>query len=312
MQRSRPSQTARRAAPLILGLLALAGCKAPLLSVDDAVVLPGEKTRLIACVEREPVLGLCKDVEQVRVHFDVDESEVGAAKTDEDGVAEVKHKLLPGTENYEARVLVDGRELRALGRVFTWDKDRVIIVVDIDHTIEQTNYKGLLRSPNSEDDSDPIKHSVETLKALAQDFQIVYLTGRPRFLIDKTRMWLRQEGFPTGPVITSVRVRDMVNPGEFKRRKLHELRKYWPNLLIGIGNQPGDADAYGANGMLALVLPSKPEQTFGPHAVVFRDWKQVGKFFGTNRAMLTDADALHEVIEGEESLLLPVPTFKKR
>lgn len=312
MQPSTRFQTARRAAPLILGVLAAAGCKAPVLTVDDAVVLPGEKTRLVACVEREPVLGLCKDVEHVRVHFDVGESEIGAAKTDGEGVAEVKHKLLPGTDNYEARVLVDGRELRTLGHVFTWDKDRVIIAVDIDHTIGQTDYEGLLGSASSEDDSDPIKHSVETLKALASDFQIVYLTGRPRFLIDKTRIWLRQQGFPAGPVITSVRVRDLVNPSEFKRQKLHDLRKSWPKLLIGIGNQPGDAEAYGANEMLTLVLPSKPEQSFGPHAIVFRNWKQVRKFFEANRAVLTNADALHDVIEGKESLLLPVPTFRKR
>lgn len=312
MRRSTASQSARRAVSLLLGWLAAMGCRAPVLSVDDAVVLPGEKTRLIACVEREPVFGLCKDVERVRVHFDVDESEIGTAKTDDDGVAEVKHKLGAGSANYEARVLVDGRELRALGRIYTWDKNRVIIAVDIDHTIGRTDYEALLSSTSQEDGSDPIKNSVETLKALAQDFQIVYLTGRPRFLIDKTRMWLRHEGFPAGPVITSVRVRDMVDPSEFKRRKLHELREYWSNLLIGIGNQPGDAEAYGANDMLSLVLPSKPGQTFGPHAVVFRNWKQLGKFFDTNRAVLTRADALRKVIEGKESLLLPLPAYKKR
>ena len=305
-----PGALVVRVGYLLLCLFGVAGlgCRAPVLTVDDAVVFPGANTRLGACVEREPILGLCKDVERVRVAFDVEGREVGDAKTNQDGVAEVEYELAPGLEQYEARTLVDGRELRTPGRVFTWDKDRVIIAVDIDHTIARTDYKGLLRT-NSADGSEPVEHSPETLNMLARDFHIIYLTGRPRFMIDKTRVWLRERGYPAGPVITSVRVRDMANPGAAKLRTLSVLRKWWPNLLIGIGNRAADAEAYSTNDMLSLVLPSKPGESAGHHAVVLPNWKAVDAFFTANREVLTDAARLKEAIAGREMLLRTIDQY---
>jgi hypothetical protein len=306
------SRIARTGGTGVVWLLLVVGCRAPILTVDDAVAFPGQLTRLAACVEREPILGLCHDIKQVPVAFDVNNSEVGSAKTGREGVAEVEHKLQPGTREYDARVLVDGRELHMSGRVYTWDQDRVIIAVDIDHTIAQTDYKGLLRSAESEDTSSPVEHSAETLSTLSQDFQIVYLTGRPRFMIDKTRTWLRQNGFPAGPVITSVRVRDLANPGAFKRQKLRELRAAWPKLLIGIGNQISDAGAYGVSGMLALVVPPKPGRVFDPHTLVFGDWEDVGRFFEVNLPTLTDAGALQDVIAGKQMLMRTLAAYGQR
>ena len=291
--------------------LRLVACRAPVLTVDDGVFLPGEKTQLSACVEREPVFGLCKDVEQVKVEFRVDGQTAAATKTNKHGLAEVERQLDAGLEHYEARALVDGRELRADGRVYTWDKQRVIIAIDIDHTISQTEYKTLLRTDH-EDESNPIKRSVDTLRTLARDFHILYLTGRPRFLIDKTRLWLCEHDFPPGPVITSIRVRDLVAPEAFKERRLHALRKSWPHLLIGIGNRPSDADAYGANGMLCLAVPAQAGQIFPPHALVFRDWKAVDEFFAANRGVLDDPEQLEQAIKGRRMLLRSLEQFHKR
>jgi hypothetical protein len=187
----------------------------------------------------------------------------------------------------------------------------VIIAVDIDHTIARTDYKDLLRM-NSADESEPVEQSAETLNMLARDFHIVYLTGRPRFLIDKTRVWLRERGYPAGPVITSVRVRDMANPGAFKMRKLSVLRKSWPNLLIGIGNRAADAEAYGANDMLSVVVPSNPGVSAGLHAVVLLNWKAVDAFFAANREVLADAARLKEAIAGRETLLRTLDQYQKR
>ena len=204
----------------LLLVAAAAGCQVPVLTVDDAVVIRGEKSRLAACLEREPVLWLSKDVENAPVRFYVDEQQVGETKTDEDGVAAVERKLDPELQRYEVRAWAGFQELQATGRVFSWERERVIIAVDIDHTIAQTDYQELL-SQRSADESDPVKHSVQALNALAQDFHIVFLTSRPRFLIDKTRTWLREKDFPAGPVITSVRIRDLVRPKEFKEERLH-------------------------------------------------------------------------------------------
>ena len=83
-------------------------------------------------------------------------------------------------------------------------------------------------------------------------------------------------------------------------------------LLIGIGNQPSDAEAYGASGMLSLMLPGKSGGEFAPHAIVFRDWKELARFCEANRETLASTALLKEAIKGERFLSRPVTPYKKR
>lgn len=295
----------------VLPLAVAAGCRAPTLIVDDAIRGPNGKTRLVAGVEREPVLAMGGDIEHARVRFFVNEREVGDTKSDDEGVADIEHALDARVERFEARAAVAGQELRAAGRVFAWDRQRISIAVDIDHTIAQTEYKDLLRNER-EEGSDPLKRSVSTLSRLAADFQILYLTGRPRALLDKTRAWLDEHKFPAGPVITAESVRQTLRPGAFKQQKLRGLRKTWPRLLIGIGNTVSDADAYGANEMLTLMIAPEAKPEFGRHALVFKDWKALGRFFDANRDVLLDAERLKDAIEGKVLLQQAVPRYEKR
>ena len=301
----------RRPSPTLLLLWLLAGCHAPVLSVDDAVVVSDRPTRLVAFVEQEPVLGLRKDVEKVPVHFYAGDRELGSDRTDTDGQAALMARLEPGAQRYEARAYVAGQRLSAVGRVFAWDPGRVAIAVDVDQTIERTDYDKLILKPSA-DPSPPVGRAAETLRTLARDYHLVYFTGRPRFLLEKTRHWLDKHGFPPGPVITSKGLRDVVRPGEFKRQRLRRLRHDWPNLLVGIGDKPSDADAYGANGMLSLVVAGRDQDDFGPHALVFSDWESLGRFFDVNRETLTDPAALREVLDGRRMLLQPVLPYRER
>jgi hypothetical protein len=287
-----------------------AGCGPPVLGVQDVLVRPGEKAHLAAFVEREPVLGLGKDLPGVRVTFHAADQELAADKTDDEGLATAKCRLPAGSQRYDARATAQDRDLQAAGRVFEWGDERVIIAVDIDQTIARTEYKELLAT-GEEDGSDAVKRSAQTLRALAHDFHILYLTGRPRSLLEKTRLWLAERKFPDGPVIMAESVSQVLRPGNFKQKTLHALRKDWPTLRIGIGNRPSDADAYGANGMLPLVVPSKTERPFGRHALVFRDWKAVGQFFTANRDLLTSRHDLQEVIEGKKMLLRTVEKYQE-
>jgi hypothetical protein len=292
-------------------LLVLAGCQAPFLSVDDAVWMAGHRSRLGAYVGRAPVLGMAKDVERQHVQFCADGQAVGAGRTDDDGAAAVVFDLADDATQYEAQAVVDGRELRGTGRVFHWDARRVVIAVDIDRTIEQTQYQRLIFGPG-EDESAAMQSSAETLNDLARDFQILYLTSRPRFLLDKTRTWLRERGFPDGPVVMATGLRQMIRAREYKLERLRTLRAEWPTLLIGIGDKPRDVDPYGANDMLAIAVPSKAGMKFGRHAIVLYDWRAVAEFFGANRAALADADALREIIAGRRLLLRPVERYRRQ
>ncbi len=273
-----------------------------MLTVEDVIVHPGDKARLVAFAEREPVLGLGKDISGVRVTFQVDGQELGDKKTNDEGSAEVQCRLPAGVIRYEVRGTVLHESLQASGRVFWWGDERVIIAVDVDHTIARTEYEELL-GRRDEDGSDPLKRSAQTLRDLARDFHILYLTGRPRSLLNRTREWLSGRDFPDGPVLTSERFRQLLQPGDFKEQRLRELRKRWPGLLIGIGNRASDADAYGANELLALVIAGQAERNMGRHALVFRDWKRLADFFAANYAVLTDRDALQDAIAGKRPLL---------
>ncbi len=292
-------------------VLWLGGCRNAVLSVDDALLRPSGKVRLAAYVEREAALGLRKDVERARVEFYADGRRLGEDRTDDEGQADVEGRPNPGAARYEARATVDGRELRTEGRIFEWIPERVIIAVDIDQTIERTKYRELILN-GSGDPSDPVKRSAETLRTLAGDSHILYLTSRPRFLLDKTRAWLHEHEFPDGPVVTARGVRESMRPGAFKGRMLRDLRDDWPGLLIGIGDRPSDASAYGANHMLALALANKQGKDYGPHAIVFGDWKALGSFFAANRATLTSVRGVKDAVAGKPVLFRPVLPYRTR
>jgi len=91
----------------------------------------------------------------------------------------------------------------------------------------------------------------------------------------------------------------MIKYKTLKRTMLANLRRRWPNLLIGIGNEPLDAEAYGANGMLALIVNPSRKHAFGLHAIVLGDWASVGRFFELNRETLLSPADIAKAANGE-------------
>ncbi len=300
---------------LLAGLLAalapVAGCGLAVLTVEDAITQPGKKARLVAYVEREPVLGMRQDVKDVAVTFHVDGTLIGQDDTNDDGKARDKCRVPSSADRFEARAVLDGHDLHATAAIFRWDDDRTAIAVDIDNTISDTEYEDLILE-DEDDDSDPLKRARRTLRTLADDYHIIYLTARPRFLLEKTRGWLAEHDFPDGPVLTAPGLRQAVRPEAFKCEALHDLRKRWPNLRIGIGDQSSDAEAYGSNDMLSLIISRRPPRTIGPHAVILRNWKAVARFFEANHETLTDPQELEDVIEGKTMLLQPVSPWEPK
>lgn len=307
------SQPQRRRAVFTAALavfgLPTSACRGPVVSADDAVVGGSAPARLAAVVEYEPAWGLRKNAEGIPVRFFIDGREIGRAKTDEEGLAALERKVAPGVTTFEARAESAIGPARATGRVFRWEAERVIIAVDIDHTLARTDYDSLIR-PDEEEDSGTLKHSAATLRDLAADFHILYLTGRPRMLLDKTRAWLRERGYPDGPVITSRGLREMLRPGAFKTRELRKLRSQWPTLRIGVGDKAGDAEAYGVNGMLTLIMAREREGRFGSHALVFRDWKELARFIADNRRILADPVALEAALDGKTPIAWTLPRYR--
>ena len=284
----------------------LAGCGAPVLTVEDALAAPDGTVKLVAYVEREEPLSLRKKVNHVTVTFFLGGQEIAREPVNDKGRATVKWQLpSPDIMRFSASVTTGGEKLEASGDIFRWQSDRVIIAADIDGTLTHTEYKELiLRKEDKE--SGPLKNSRETLWELTKDHHILYFTARPRIVLTKTRTWLREHGFPPGPMIMAQGLKQMIQPSEYKRRALAALRAEWPNLLIGIGDKKKDAEAYSASGMLSLIVRDPLETDIGIHAVHVRDWKALSRFFVANHEVLTNPEELREVIKGDRMVLQAV------
>ena len=290
----------------------LAGCGAPVLTVEDALALPDGMVKLVAYVEREAPLSLRKDVEHVTVTFYADGEEIGREEVNSKGRATIKFRpSSPTISRFSAQTLADGQTLRATGEIFHWEEDRVTIAVDIDGTLSHTEYKELILK-KEDNESGPIKGARETLQSLTRDYHILYFTARPRILMTKTRTWLREHDFPWGPMVMAPGLKQTMQPGEYKCRTLQALRQDWPNLLIGIGNKRGDAEAYSSSGMLSLIVRQQMDKDMGIHAIHVPDWKALSRFFDANREVLTDPARLKSAIKGETMLLQAVQPWQEK
>jgi hypothetical protein len=287
------------------------GCSPAILTVDGLVLVRGQESMLLAQLEREPVLGFRDGIQNVWVRFCVGGRQVAEQLTADAGRASTFCSLSPamGAE-FEASAVVDGRTVRTVGSIFDWRDDRTIIAVDIDGTISDTDYDDLVFDDEDED-SMPIATSREILSALAHDFHIVYLTARPRFLLEKTRAWLAKHRYPHGPVVAAGGLRDSLRQGSLKREMLEGLRQCWPNLLIGIGDKHRDAVAYRANGMLPVVVTTKnitrKRRTW--QVVVLPTWEDVSQLFAANHRVLSDPSTLADAINSHrtQSMLVIPP-----
>ncbi|MBN1344529.1 MAG: hypothetical protein JXQ73_17700 [Phycisphaerae bacterium] len=274
------------------------GCSPAILTLDGLVLVRGQESMLLAQLEREPVLGFRDGIENVRIRFRVDGRQVAEQLTADEGRASTFRDLSPASgAEFEAIAVVDGRTVRTTGSIFDWRDDLTIIAVDIDGTISDTDYDDLIFD-DEDKDSTPILNSREALFALANDFHLVYVTGRPRFLLEKTRAWLATHGFPPGPVIAAGGLRDFLRQGGFKRETLARFRQCWPNLLIGIGDKHRDAEAYRANGMLPVIVTAndvaRKRRTW--QVAVVPGWEDVTQLFAVNHRLLSDPRALADTI----------------
>lgn len=291
-------------------LLGVAGCGAPVLSVDDTVTMNGGGMPLVAYVGRSHMLGLRSELEHIPVTFFIEGEKIGTNQSDGEGRAAVMVPDMNGSPNaFKARARVGGQSLEATGRIFQWQQGRGIIAVDIDHTISQTNYRRLVLKERVAV-SPPVPGARETLAVLAKDYQILYLTARPRFLIEKTREWLAYYGFPPGPVVAAPGVRDAMRQLRFKQTILRQLRERWPDMRIGIGNRESDIDAYAHNRMLPLIIYTDGEQELHSYAVGLINWQVAQQFFEANREILTNPARLDKVIDGRLMLLQPLIPYE--
>jgi hypothetical protein len=293
----------------LLALLALGGCGRIVLTADDLVYMPGRATLLVAQVEEDSPFVVRDGVEDQEVVYVLDGVVVGRARTDGEGRAELVTRVdQPAAgADYGVTIKRARRTWRVDRPIHRWDATRVIVVVDVDHTLSQTDYSTLLTEP-VDTESEPYEGAREVLTALDEAYELLYLTARPRFLLDKTREWLTRHGFPAAPLVTTRTVSDVLAQAERKRELLEQRKELWPNVLIGIGDKASDIEAYAATGMLSVIRAPADVSPDVPNVVLMADWTAIGRFFERQAETLADAEKLRGVIEREAGTALVMPS----
>lgn len=293
-------------------LLTITGCGRVILTADDVVYVPGQDSVFVAQLERDSIWRLRNAVEDQMITFSVGQRDVGMAKTDSEGRARLVAPITAITETDCVTVKTSLLHTfhGASRPIHRWDADRVIIVVDVDHTVCDTDFEELLLG-ETDVESTPLPGSVQTLRELAQDFHVLYMTARPRFLLEETRDWLAQQHFPHAPLVTARSVGDLANQADIKKEMLHWRRTVHPQILIGIGDKQSDAQAYDAANMLSIILLPSDLPSEDENLVAVPDWAALGAFFQKNAAVLQDESQLRELLEGGRGaeLALPDPTL---
>ncbi|MDJ0852906.1 MAG: hypothetical protein QNK04_31435 [Myxococcota bacterium] len=287
----------------VLATVLVAGCATPYFQVDEAIRFEDGTTRFVAFAQRQRgwLLG---GVEDVEVRFSVGDRQVASATTDERGFAKAVVDVDGPADRFAATAEFDGQDFRDEDVLVDWRSDRVIIACDIDSTISQTSL-GALFFDELDETSMPIADSPEVLNELHLDFQLLYVTARPRFTLEKTRSWVEQHGYPIQPVVTSLAPRDALGQTTYKTRTLNSLRRHYENLLIGIGNTDIDAESYAIHGMLVLLVQPKVPPGRDGDVIRLQSWAQIRSFFAENRSVLLDPDRLRAAIRGEVDLQIP-------
>jgi hypothetical protein len=259
--------------------------------------MAGRPALFAAALERKYTLASSDDIEQALVDFYFDGQRIGRAITDDHGSASLSAAVGSGRRpmTYLARAYYKGKRVEASGRVFYWNPHKTVVAVDVDETISHTHYSDLFLA-DLDKHSRPLEGSAQALWQLTRDYELLYISARPRFLNEKTRRWLATHRFPPGPVANASKFEACFHQRRYKQEMLAKLRQRFPNILIGVGDKKVDDRVYGANGMVSIIIDKPLFTKYGNHCFVFPDWQRAAEFFDQQHTRLSDADHLTSLV----------------
>ncbi|HEY5935929.1 MAG TPA: hypothetical protein VIU61_14875 [Kofleriaceae bacterium] len=167
---------------------------------------------------------------------------LGRATTDGDGRFQLAltgaRRLAPGMRDLMAYVPGDGSEVRFLAYVAA--KDEQVVVTDVDGTLTESEHAIVGEVISNKQ----IDHRWNAPAALQRSKRpIIYVTARGDQLTETTRQWLREHGFPRGPLRLAPQL--LVRPGQPQLEfKVRTLRALGVPIVAGIGNRATDIASY--------------------------------------------------------------------
>ena len=218
--------------------------------MQDVIVPPGTAPH----VEAKLTYGqVSKDLEDERVQVFVDDCstwlDAGSGRTDDDGrvAFELPSNLTVGL--HEVRVVVRGDGTQASATVWVLPVGTRLAITDIDGTMTSSDlelFEQMLYGTHVPEAYPGA--SALTRAHTERGHVVVYLTGRPYWLLDITRGWLRDLGFATGPLHVADH-HDEILPtetgvGAYKRAWLTGLLQAGYVVDVAYGNASTDLFAY--------------------------------------------------------------------
>lgn len=226
---------------------------------DDMLAYPGQTVELVTRVQSPRSF---EGVGGVTIDYYQGETRIGSAMTMPDGFARIRWQA-PAEGTY----LISARPTNLLKAVDSgyrqapqaacWmvvsvrPRDAAFIVVDLDHTVVDDGMFKVLTS----DQPKAMPKSADVLNRLSRQFSIIYLTQRPDELARKSKVWLQANRFPLAPLLTAGVGNSLKDAAKVKGARLALLRERFPNVVVGVGDQMTDVQAYMANKMSAYLLP---------------------------------------------------------
>lgn len=130
--------------------------------------------------------------------------------------------------------------------MFLLDPGTQVVVTDIDGTMTLTDEE--LTQQINDGSYDPQENnSASDMMSLWADkgYTIVYLTARPHLFRSETRSWLRDHGFPVGPVISANTLVFGDSARQYKRTWVNRLTgDFGWSVVAAYGNATSDIEAY--------------------------------------------------------------------
>jgi hypothetical protein len=219
-------------------------------SAEDVIARPGEAADLVARFSYGPLATDLAD-EDVRVFFDDCRGyrDLGDHTTDDDGWVRVEVPAGLGPGVYEVRFQVLGD--RSTTRSYLWvlPEGTRLVLTDIDGTLTASDSELFEQILDGSQVPVPYPGAVDlTREHAALSSVVVYLTGRPHWLTQKTRDWTEDLGFALGPLHVAATEAQAL-PGEsgvgaYKLAWLEGLFAQGYTVDFAYGNASTDVYAY--------------------------------------------------------------------
>lgn len=124
----------------------------------------------------------------------------------------------------------------------------------------------------------PLPTALETLRWLdGRGIIIFYVSSRPAAMLDASRKWIRDNGFPAGKDVLHKEQR-YEKSLKYKTRVIEEIKADGYDVLFGVGDREKDIKSYEAAGITAIKVEPN----------VDGDWKRVRR-------------EIEEIISGREA-----------